>query len=76
MSWQPVSLYCFVKYKLDSVSLVFTHGHGAVWQKTMKCVPSFVPAEALAQDLMTLIAVISLALGGEAQMLFGHGHTQ
>lgn len=42
----------------------------------MKCVSSFVPAEALAQDLMTLIAVISLALGGEAQMLFGHGHTQ
>lgn len=58
------------------MSLVFTHGHGAVWQKTMKCVSSFVPAEALALDLMTLIAVISLALGGEAQMLFGHGHTQ
>lgn len=44
--------------------------------KTMKCVSSFVPAETLARDLMTLIAVISLALGGEAQMLFGHGHTQ
>lgn len=53
-----------------------TWAWSCVAKKNMKCVSSFVPAEALAQDLMTLIAVISLALGGEAQMLFGHGHTQ